>query len=79
MKSFTLSDLNRHPGEVVDAALAAPVSLTKRGKPKLVIMPYEAYERLSVTRSYTVEDAPDAVNDELLEALDEILGESGNA
>jgi prevent-host-death family protein len=76
MKSFTLSDLNRQSGEVVDAAMIAPVSLTKRGKRKLVMMPYDVYERLNVTRAYTIENAPDAVNDELMEALNEILDES---
>lgn len=79
MKSFTLSDLNRQSGEVVDAAMVAPVSLTKRGKPKLVMMPYEVYERLSMIRAYTLEDAPDNVNDELLDALDEIIDDLKHA
>ncbi len=73
MKSFSLSELNRQSGEVVDAAMVAPISLTKRGKPKLVMMPYEEYERLNVTRAYTLENAPDSVNNELMEALDEII------
>jgi prevent-host-death family protein len=76
MKSFSLSELNRQPGEIVDAAMAAPVSLTKRGKPKLVMMPFDVYERLNVTRAYTLYNAPDEVNDELMEALNEILDES---
>lgn len=79
MKSFTLSDLNRQSGEVVDAAMVAPVSLTKRGKPKLVMMPYEVYERLSMIRAYALEDAPDNVNEELLEALDEIIDDLKHA
>jgi prevent-host-death family protein len=41
MKSFSLSELKRAPRQIVDAALAAPVELTKHGKPKLVVMPYE--------------------------------------
>ena len=73
MKSFSLSALNRQSGEVVDAAMVAPVSLTKRGKPKLVMMPFEAYERLRITRAYTLENAPDEVNNELMGAIDEIL------
>lgn len=76
MKSFSFSELNRQPGEIVDAAMVAPVSLTKRGKPKLVVMPFDVYERLSVTRAYTLHNAPDEVNNELMEALDEILGET---
>jgi prevent-host-death family protein len=73
MKSFTLSDLNRQSGEVVDAAMIAPVSLTKRGKPRLVMMPYEVYERLNVTRACTLENAPDDVHNELMEAIDSLL------
>lgn len=73
MKTFSLSDLNRQSGEVVDAAMAGPVSLTKRGKPKLVMMPYDVYERINPTKAYTIENAPDAVNDELMEALEEII------
>ncbi len=46
MKEFTFSDLSRRSGDVLDAALAGPVSLVKRGKPKLVLMPAEDYERL---------------------------------
>ncbi len=73
MKSFSLSELNRQSGEVVDAAMAGPVSLTKRGKPKLVMMPYEVYERLNVTRAYTLENAPDEVHKELMEAVESLL------
>ena len=73
MKSFSLSELNRHPGEIVDAALAAPVGLTKPGKRKLVMMDAQMYERMAVTRAYTLKDAPDEVHEELMEALDSIL------
>ena len=73
MKSFSLSELNRHPGEIVDAALAAPVSLTKNGKRKLVMMDAQTYERMAVTRAYTIKDAPEEVYRELMEGLDDIL------
>jgi prevent-host-death family protein len=73
MKSFSLSELNRAPGQIVDAALAAPVELTKHGKPKLVVMPYEVYERLNVTKAYTLENAPEEVHNELMEAIDSLL------
>lgn len=58
MKTFSLSDLNRQSGDVVDAALAAPVKLTKHGKPKLVVMSVEAYDQLDQLRAFTVADAP---------------------
>lgn len=41
MKQFTFSDMNRASGEILEAALVEPVSLTKRGKDKLVILTAE--------------------------------------
>jgi prevent-host-death family protein len=73
MKSFSLSELNRHPGEIVDAALFAPVSLTKHGKRKLVMMDAATYERLAVTRAFMIKDAPEDVHRELMEGLNDIL------
>jgi prevent-host-death family protein len=73
MKSFSLSELNRAPGQIVDAALAAPVELTKHGKPKLVVMPYEIYTQLNVTKSYILESAPDDVHNDLMEAINALL------
>lgn len=80
MKTFAFSDLNRQSGEVLDAALAAPVTLTKRGKPKLVVMSVEAYDRFSrMQRAFTIENAPDDVHEELMAAVEEILGDSDAA
>jgi prevent-host-death family protein len=73
MKSFSLSELNRHPGEIVDAALAAPVGLTKHGKRKLVMMDAVRYELLMHGKAFRIEDAPDVINDLLIEGLEEIL------
>jgi prevent-host-death family protein len=73
MKSFSLSELNRHPGEIVDAALAGPVSLTKHGKRKLVMMDAVRYELLKHGKAFRIEDAPDVINDLLIEGLEEIL------
>jgi prevent-host-death family protein len=46
MIEFTLSDLNRRPGEIVEAALAGPVCLTRHGRRKLVILQMDRYEDL---------------------------------
>ena len=73
MKSFSFSDLNRQSGDVLDAALAAPVLLTKRGKPKLVVLPFEEYERMSYPRAYTMENMPEHLREELMAGLDEII------
>lgn len=73
MKNFSFSDLNRRPGEVLDAALAEPVTLTRHGKPKLVVMNADLFERISFTRSYTIGGAPEEVHAELMDVVDEIL------
>lgn len=72
MKSFAFSDLNRRAGEVVDAALAAPVTLTKHGKPKLVVMSVAVFEMMKGRRAYTIDDAPEEINALLLSALDDL-------
>jgi hypothetical protein len=75
MKSFSLSELNRAPGQIVDAALAAPVELTKHGKRKLVMLDAVTYEILKHGKAFRIEDAPDVINDLVLEALDEALAD----
>jgi prevent-host-death family protein len=76
MKQFTFSDMNRVSGEILEAALIEPVALTKRGKEKLVILSAAAYQRLMGephTKAYGLDDAPDAMHDELMAGLDAIL------
>jgi len=73
MKTFAFSDLNRQSGEVLDAALMGPVTLTKRGRPRLVVMSVEAYAELDQLRAFTVAGAPDHIHEELMEGLNEIL------
>lgn len=80
MKSYAFSDLNRQSGEVLDAALAAPVLLEKRGKPKLVMMSVDTYERMArFQRAFTIENAPDWVHAELMAGIDETLSEDNVA
>jgi prevent-host-death family protein len=80
MKSFAFSDLNRQSGEVLDAALAAPITLTKHGKPKLVVLSVEQFERMARhQRAYTIANAPQHIHDELMAGLDEILRDTDGA
>ena len=76
MKSYSFSDMNRLSGEILETALSEPVALTKYGKERLVIIPAERYRSLAgIPRqtAFTVEGAPDAVNDELMDGLAAIL------
>jgi prevent-host-death family protein len=57
MKTFTYSELNRTPGEILDIALVEPVSLTKRGKDKLVVMSADVFDQLPYQQAYTIQNA----------------------
>mgnify|MGYP001025804754 CR=1 FL=1 len=77
MKQFTFSDMNRASGEILEAALIEPVSLTKRGKDKLVILTAEQYRKLigrSHTQAYDLVEAPEDIHQELMTGIDDILG-----
>lgn len=67
MKTFTYSDMNRTPGEILDIALVEPVMLTKRGKGKLVVMSAVDFDILKYGRAFTVENMPESLVDMILE------------
>ncbi|MGL4489026.1 MAG: type II toxin-antitoxin system prevent-host-death family antitoxin [Rhizobiaceae bacterium] len=79
MRNFSLTELSRGSGAIVDAAFAGPVTLTKHGKAKLVMLPAELYEELTqrtvnprIAR-YTNE-TPEEEAALLLKALDDAIG-----
>jgi antitoxin Phd len=47
VRRFSLTELNNRSGEVVEAAYAGPVEITRHGKPKFVIMTADQYARLT--------------------------------
>lgn len=51
MKSFSTVDFNKRVGEVIEAALKEPVFITRRKKPKFVLMTIEDYERADLKTS----------------------------
>ena len=73
MRSFPVSELGARSALVLDAALSEPVALTEEGKPKLVVLSIEAWERLAFPRSYTLENAPEPVPAEVMAGLDRII------
>jgi prevent-host-death family protein len=75
MKTFTYSDMNRTPGEILDIALVEPVSLTKRGKDKLVVMSADVFDQLPYQQAYTIQNAPEDVHQELVMALEAAIVE----
>ncbi|WP_439530957.1 type II toxin-antitoxin system Phd/YefM family antitoxin [Pannonibacter sp.] len=86
MRKFSFSDVNRQPGEVLDAALAAPVTLQKRGRDRLVLLSVTEYERLLAASAGTpsgagrtthnLDTAPQADLELLERALAEILADA---
>jgi prevent-host-death family protein len=72
MRSFTTADLNKQVGEVTDAAQRAPVVITRRSKPRFVLMSLEHYEALrgpnDPRRAFTLDTMTDDLRDGLLQA-----------
>jgi prevent-host-death family protein len=84
MKQFSLSDLQRSQGEVVDAAIAAPVELTKHGKARLVVMSKEHYDRLTQQpedprRAFYWNELPDDIAESLSDAMEDWLSKNGGS
>ena len=78
MKRYSFSEMNRLSGEILEAALSEPVALTKYGKERLVIIPAEHFRALaggSRQTAFTLDDAPDAIHDELMDGLDALLAD----
>ncbi len=46
MLEFKAADLQRHAGVIQDKALLEPVSITRNGRARPVLMPVQEYERL---------------------------------
>lgn len=80
MKTFSFSDLSRKSGDVLDAALAGPVSLIKRGKPKVVMLPVDEYQKLvdgsSGRQAFSIDTASDEDIATLVEGFQKILDDS---
>lgn len=81
-KEFSIADLMRHTGDVLDDATRAPVTITKRSKPKFVLMSVERYEQMmnrSPQRAYMIDELPDDLRMSLIEGLERDLAAADNA
>ncbi len=43
---YSTSDLSRKSGDIIASALRSPVIITQRGKPRLIIMSIEEFNKL---------------------------------
>jgi antitoxin Phd len=70
---FSLTDLSKRSGEVVEAASREPVEITRRGKRKFVLLTAEEYDRLvsiaDTRRTFHADDVPEQVAAMMLAAL----------
>ena len=48
MRKITALELQRHPGRAQDLAIRGPIAITHRGRPRVVLLAFEEYERLIV-------------------------------
>jgi antitoxin Phd len=83
MKSFTLTELQRAQGDVIDAATKAPVALTKRGKERYIVMSAEHYQSLNRRAvdpriAFTWEELPDDIAASLLTSVEVWIDENEN-
>ena len=73
MSSFSTSDLSRKSGDIIAQALRAPVTITQRNKPRLVLLSVEDYRELvaraDTRRSGTIQTIPDALLAEVEQAV----------
>jgi prevent-host-death family protein len=66
MQVFTSEELHQHPAEVQQSALVEPAFITVQGRPKLVIMSLDEFDRLR-GRRHTVLEAVELSEDILSE------------
>ena len=73
MQVFTARELQRHPSEVHQSALTEPTFITFRGRPKLVVLSIDEFERLR-GRGHTVLHAAE-LSEGILAGLQQIADE----
>ncbi|WP_040408862.1 type II toxin-antitoxin system Phd/YefM family antitoxin [Aureimonas ureilytica] len=82
MRTFTTADLNKQVGEVTEAAIKAPVFITRRSKPKFVLMSIDHYQEITgqpdPRRAFTLDTMPSDIEVGLLAAADAFEREHGN-
>ena len=73
MTTYSTSDLSRKSGDIIAAALRRPVSITQRGKPRLILLSVEDYksltERADTRKAGLLETMPDALFEDFKDAI----------
>ncbi len=78
-KSITTTEFMRDFGRYHDEARIEPITLTKYGRPSVVVVPADLYERMSNNadprRSYLSNETPPELAEMILSAIDDRLEE----
>jgi prevent-host-death family protein len=73
-KSISTAEFMRHFGRYHDEAQKRPITLTKHGRPSVVVVPIELFERMvgieDPRRAYKTSETPPALADMILAELD---------
>lgn len=79
MAIYSTSDLSRKSGDIIAEALRRPVTITQRGKPRLVLLSSEDYQRLRAAgetrKPFRIEDIPDDLLADMEQALEKLEGD----
>jgi prevent-host-death family protein len=65
MQTFTANDAKQNLGKVMDAALQSPVSITKHGRPAVIVTSDAEYHEFLRTKYQKLKDAVSVGFDEL--------------
>jgi prevent-host-death family protein len=76
MASYSTSDLSRKSGDIIAEALRRPVTITQRGKPRLMMINIDDYERMKAAsdtrRHFRLDSMPDDLFAEMQQAVAEL-------
>jgi prevent-host-death family protein len=78
MRTLTTSDLKQSLGDALAAAAVEPVTITRHGKPRFVLMSVEEFERRRTgdhRRAYATNELPDEIAHPLIAALEKQLAD----
>lgn len=83
MREFTTADLNKHVGNITDAAMREPVVITHHRRPRFVLMTIDEFNKLSNQRPdtrtpFTLETMPPEIEDGILALADQYEQDKGH-
>lgn len=74
MQTFTSEELQRRPADVQQSAMGEPTFITFHGRPRLVIMSLDEFDRLRGRRHRVLEAA--VLSDDILDGLQRLSDEN---